>query len=182
MSLCILGRQAPRWRRRLHALLDALGREDAVAGGLARRRRRAVVEARIKGSGAGMEPPEGAGLEDGWWVYMPAIPPLPRLVLAASGATAAAGPVREGECVEVGASYAAEPVSSSNREALTYWKPGVVRPGLAAGAGRPRAAHVVALRPIGRGRIEFAQGESKMRKVVPERHRLKPCISDVPSD
>ncbi|TIT38538.1 MAG: DUF1850 domain-containing protein, partial [Mesorhizobium sp.] len=26
-----------------------------------------IVEARIKGSGAGMEPPEGAVLRDGWW-------------------------------------------------------------------------------------------------------------------
>ncbi|MBZ9738027.1 MULTISPECIES: DUF1850 domain-containing protein [unclassified Mesorhizobium] len=46
-----------------------------------------VVEARIKGSGAGMEPPEGAVLRDGWWVYAPWVGPQPRLVLAASGAT-----------------------------------------------------------------------------------------------
>ncbi|MBZ9755027.1 DUF1850 domain-containing protein [Mesorhizobium sp. ESP6-5] len=47
-----------------------------------------VVEARIKGSGAGMEPPEGAVLKDGWWAYSPKVGPQPRLVLAASGATA----------------------------------------------------------------------------------------------
>ncbi|MFK0691281.1 DUF1850 domain-containing protein [Mesorhizobium sp. IMUNJ 23033] len=46
-----------------------------------------VVEARVKGSGAGMEPPEGAVLRDGWWTYTPGIGPQPRLVLAASGAT-----------------------------------------------------------------------------------------------
>jgi hypothetical protein len=46
-----------------------------------------ILEARIKGSGAGMEPPEGAVLRDGWWVYRPAIKLQPRLVLAASGAT-----------------------------------------------------------------------------------------------
>lgn len=46
-----------------------------------------VVEARVKGSGAGMEPPGGAVLRDGWWVYAPPIKPQPRLVLAASGAT-----------------------------------------------------------------------------------------------
>ncbi|PBB44237.1 hypothetical protein CK222_04225 [Mesorhizobium sp. WSM3866] len=46
-----------------------------------------VVEARVKGSGAGMEPPEGSVLRDGWWVYAPRIGPQPRLVLAASGAT-----------------------------------------------------------------------------------------------
>ncbi|RWE69662.1 DUF1850 domain-containing protein [Mesorhizobium sp.] len=46
-----------------------------------------VVEARVKGSGAGMEPPEGSVLRDGWWVYQPRIGLQPRLVLAASGAT-----------------------------------------------------------------------------------------------
>lgn len=46
-----------------------------------------VVAARVKGSGAGMEPPEGSVLRDGWWVYAPRIGPQPRLVLAASGAT-----------------------------------------------------------------------------------------------
>ncbi|UCI28978.1 DUF1850 domain-containing protein [Mesorhizobium sp. B2-8-5] len=46
-----------------------------------------VVEARVKGSGAGMEPPEDSALRSGWWVYAPRIGPQPRLVLAASGAT-----------------------------------------------------------------------------------------------
>ncbi|MFD1981950.1 DUF1850 domain-containing protein [Mesorhizobium newzealandense] len=46
-----------------------------------------VVEARIKGSGAGMEPPEGAVLKDGWWLYAPKVGQQPHLVLAASGAT-----------------------------------------------------------------------------------------------
>lgn len=46
-----------------------------------------IVEARIKGSGAGMEPPEGSVLKDGWWVYAPRIGPRQKLVLAASGAT-----------------------------------------------------------------------------------------------
>ena len=31
-----------------------------------------LVEARIQGSAAGMEPPEGAHLEGGWWHYTPA--------------------------------------------------------------------------------------------------------------
>lgn len=43
-------------------------------------------EARVRGSGAGMEPPDGAHLVDGWWIYQ-----APRrvsgLLLAASGAT-----------------------------------------------------------------------------------------------
>jgi hypothetical protein len=47
-----------------------------------------VLEARIKGSGAGMEVPEGAVLRDGFWHYRPDLPPLPELELANSGATA----------------------------------------------------------------------------------------------
>ncbi len=43
-----------------------------------------LTEARIKGSGAGMEPPPGAVLADGWWHYRPAIPPLESLRLANS--------------------------------------------------------------------------------------------------
>ncbi|HJV51969.1 MAG TPA: DUF1850 domain-containing protein [Noviherbaspirillum sp.] len=43
-----------------------------------------LVEARIRGSGAGMEPPQGAQLKDGVWHYVPALPLLPRLRLARS--------------------------------------------------------------------------------------------------
>ncbi|MEY3669784.1 MAG: hypothetical protein RL258_1179 [Pseudomonadota bacterium] len=42
------------------------------------------LEARIKGSGAGMEPPEGSRLRDGWFVYRPATAPLPLLRLSRS--------------------------------------------------------------------------------------------------
>ena len=34
-----------------------------------------IVEARVKGSGAGMDPADGAVLRDGWWVYAPSLPP-----------------------------------------------------------------------------------------------------------
>ena len=47
-----------------------------------------LVEARVRGSGAGMEPGDDARLENGFWVWHPHRPPLPRLVLARSGATA----------------------------------------------------------------------------------------------
>ena len=40
--------------------------------------------ARIAGTGAGMEPPDGAILRQGVWHYRPAVPPLPRLLLAHS--------------------------------------------------------------------------------------------------
>lgn len=45
-----------------------------------------LEEARVRGSGAGMEPPEGSVLQNGWWVYH-AQRRLPVLRLAASGAT-----------------------------------------------------------------------------------------------
>jgi hypothetical protein len=46
-----------------------------------------LVEARVKGSGAGVDPQAGAELRDGWWVWRPDLPPQQRLVLAASDAT-----------------------------------------------------------------------------------------------
>lgn len=70
-----------------------------------------LVEARVQGSGAGMEPPEGAVLKEGWWVYAPEIGPLPQLVLAASGATGSGWTLcAEGRCMEIGAA-AGEPVT-----------------------------------------------------------------------
>lgn len=63
-----------------------------------------LTEARVKGSGAGMEPPEGAVLEDGWWRYEPRLRPLPRLLLAASGNTGAGWTLcAGGRCVVLGA-------------------------------------------------------------------------------
>lgn len=44
-----------------------------------------ISEARVQGSGAGMEPPEGAHFDGEWWRYRPSLPPLPKLVLGASG-------------------------------------------------------------------------------------------------
>ncbi|MDP2700318.1 DUF1850 domain-containing protein [Thalassospira sp.] len=63
-----------------------------------------IVEARIKGSGAGMEPPPDARLIDGWWVYHPDLPPLPSVTLAASGATGQGWQLcADGKCRELGA-------------------------------------------------------------------------------
>ena len=47
-----------------------------------------LVEARIRGSGAGMEPPDGARLRDGAWHYHPTLDRFARLVLARSRFTA----------------------------------------------------------------------------------------------
>ena len=69
-----------------------------------------LVEARVQGSGAGMEPPEGAQLADGWWRWKPALPPQQRLVLAASGATVSGWSLcGGGTCIALG-NAAGEPV------------------------------------------------------------------------
>jgi len=46
-----------------------------------------LTKAAVQGSGAGMEPGPDARLQEGWWVWQPALPPQPQLVLATSGAT-----------------------------------------------------------------------------------------------
>jgi hypothetical protein len=62
-----------------------------------------LQEARVKGSGAGMEPGEDARREDGWWVWQPQMPPLPQLMLAASGATTSGWTLCDaGGCRELG--------------------------------------------------------------------------------
>jgi len=57
-----------------------------------------LVEARVKGSGAGMDPPPGAVLRDGWWHYRPDLPPLPALRLTRSSAAADYTLCAAGEC------------------------------------------------------------------------------------
>jgi hypothetical protein len=62
-----------------------------------------LEEARVRGSGAGMDPGAGAQLEDGWWGWEPAAPPVPELVLAASGATVTPWTLCSGgRCFELG--------------------------------------------------------------------------------
>ncbi|MFC5587185.1 DUF1850 domain-containing protein [Nitratireductor kimnyeongensis] len=63
-----------------------------------------IVEARVQGSGAGMEPPPDARFDMGWWRYRPSVPPQPELVLAASGKTGSGWELcAAGECREIGA-------------------------------------------------------------------------------
>ena len=45
-----------------------------------------LVQARVKGSGAGMEPPAEARLVDGWFQWQPHRAPMPQVVLGNSGA------------------------------------------------------------------------------------------------
>jgi hypothetical protein len=64
----------------------------------------ALVAARVEGTGAGMEIPDGAVLEDGVWTYRPDLPPQAALLLASSGATAGGWEFcAEGRCLTLGA-------------------------------------------------------------------------------
>jgi hypothetical protein len=45
-----------------------------------------LVQARIKGFGAGMEPPPDARLVDGWFQWQPKRAPMPEVILGNSGA------------------------------------------------------------------------------------------------
>lgn len=47
-----------------------------------------ITESRVRGSGAGMEVPEGAVLEHGVWHYRPRLAPVPKLIVARSTFTA----------------------------------------------------------------------------------------------
>lgn len=62
-----------------------------------------LTQARVKGSGAGMEPGDGAELIGGWWVWSPGTV-VKELRLAASGATGAGWRLCDGaNCYELGA-------------------------------------------------------------------------------
>jgi len=62
-----------------------------------------LVEAAVKGSGAGMEPGPGGHFQDGWWVWTPDLPPVPSLILAASGQTPSAWTLCAADCLQIGA-------------------------------------------------------------------------------
>ena len=57
-----------------------------------------IIEARIQGSGAGMDPPDGAKLVDGFWRWKPNLPALPEVVMRRSGATADWRVCADGRC------------------------------------------------------------------------------------
>lgn len=64
--------------------------------------RLALVEARIQGLGAGMEPPAGARLANGWWTWRPSVAPLPALELSRSPYTADYDVCFGSRCAELG--------------------------------------------------------------------------------
>jgi len=57
-----------------------------------------LAEARIRGSGAGMEPPDGAILKDSVWHYRPILKPLGELRLSHSPYTAGYEICSDGHC------------------------------------------------------------------------------------
>ncbi len=62
-----------------------------------------LVEARVRGTGAGMEPPAGAVLKDGAWHYTPNLPALPRVKLTQSPYVPAYVICSAGECKSIAA-------------------------------------------------------------------------------
>jgi len=71
-----------------------------------------LVQARVKGTGAGMEPPPEARLDRGWWRWQPQLKPQSQVVLAASGKTGAGWTLcgDNGDCREIGR-QAADPLT-----------------------------------------------------------------------
>jgi hypothetical protein len=57
-----------------------------------------LVQARVKGSGAGMEPPPDARLVDGWFQWKPSRPPMPEVTLGNSGAAGEWRLCTDGHC------------------------------------------------------------------------------------
>jgi hypothetical protein len=57
-----------------------------------------LVRARVKGSGAGMEPPSEALLVDGWFQWKPARAAMPEVVLGNSGAAGEWQICSDGKC------------------------------------------------------------------------------------
>lgn len=73
-----------------------------------------IVEARVAGSGAGMEPPEGAVFDGRVWRYRPNLPPQAQVALARSGATGGGWQICvEGQCREI-----AEPAAEARGPAI----------------------------------------------------------------
>ena len=83
------------WR---HSVEKTGWQEDYVLRG----GRLVVEEARIEGTGAGMEPPPDAVLRGGWWHYVPQLPPLPEVRLTLSPYTADYRLCWSGQCRALG--------------------------------------------------------------------------------
>jgi hypothetical protein len=62
-----------------------------------------IVEARVMGSGAGMEPPSEALLRDGWFRWKPQLPMLPEVALGNSGLAGEWRFCTDGKCQDLSA-------------------------------------------------------------------------------
>lgn len=62
-----------------------------------------IVQARVKGSGAGMEPPPDARLVDGFFRWKPQLPVLPEVALGNSGVAGEWRICTDGKCQELSA-------------------------------------------------------------------------------
>ena len=71
-----------------------------------------LVEARVRGSGAGMEPPPEARFSNGVWAWKPSVPPQAQVIMRRSGATADWRVCLAGQCrpMEAYVPPAADPV------------------------------------------------------------------------
>lgn len=82
-----------------------------------------LTAARVRGSGAGMEPGESARFKDGWWEW-PGQLRVPSLTLAASGATGAGWSLcADGACIELGTG-SGEPIVLKPCEGPSSWTNG----------------------------------------------------------
>jgi hypothetical protein len=70
-----------------------------------------MTQARVQGSGAGMDPPPESRLIDGAWRWTPSVPPLRELVLRRSGATADWDVCRNGSCAPMAELVTGDPVT-----------------------------------------------------------------------
>lgn len=87
-----------------HSVQKTVWEEDWRAGPVGLE----LVEARVQGSGAGMDPPPGAQFRDGMWKWQPNLPPQSQVVMRRSGATADWRICIAGKCREMNSYVPAE--------------------------------------------------------------------------
>lgn len=80
-----------------HSIQKIAWEEDYHRAGNALR----LIEARVRGTGAGMEPPAEAVLKEGAWRYTPKLPPLPGIALTHSPHVPAYVVCNSGQCQPV---------------------------------------------------------------------------------